>query len=201
MHNPRTSHLQAVKRILRYVKGTISVGITFHSSSNFSLRAFSDADWAGSPDDRRSTTGVCVFIGPNLVAWTAKKQSTISLSSSEAEYRALPTTTAELKWFSYLYCELGTSLHPSLMYCDNLSALHMSKNPIFHARTRYIETDYHFVSELQQRGFLYLRYFSTADQLVDLFTKSLSGPRLTLLLSKLQLRSTMLGLRVGVTDY
>lgn len=175
MHNPRTSHLQAVKRILRYVKG--------------------------SPDDRRSTTGVCVFIGPNLVAWTAKKQSTISLSSSEAEYRALPTTTAELKWFSYLYCELGTSLHPSLMYCDNLSALHMSKNPIFHARTRYIETDYHFVSELQQRGFLYLRYFSTADQLVDLFTKSLSGPRLTLLLSKLQLRSTMLGLRVGVTDY
>ncbi|BBG93197.1 transposable element gene, partial [Prunus dulcis] len=97
MHNPRTSHLQVVKRIFRYIKGTLEQGLIFHQSTDFSLRSFSDADWAGSVDDRRSTTGACVFLGPNLLTWTAKKQSTVSHSSTEAEYRALAHTAAELR--------------------------------------------------------------------------------------------------------
>ncbi|KAI5336526.1 hypothetical protein L3X38_015794 [Prunus dulcis] len=88
MHNPRTSHLQVVKRIFRYIKGMLKQGIIFHKSNDFTLRSFSDADWAGSVDDQRSTTGACIFLAPNLLTWIAKKQSTVSRSSTEAEYRA-----------------------------------------------------------------------------------------------------------------
>jgi hypothetical protein len=96
MHTSRTSHLQAVKRIYRYVKGTIEHGLSFHSSVDYTLSAFFDSDWAESPDDRCFTTGACIFLGPNLLTWTAKKQSTVSWSSVEAEYRALAMTVAEL---------------------------------------------------------------------------------------------------------
>lgn len=197
MHAPRTSHLQAVKRILRFVKGILSLGLSLLKSPSLALTAYSDSDWAGDPDDRRSTTGACIFIGSNLVAWTAKKQSTVSRSSSEAEYRALATTTAELKWFSYLFRELGIFLQPPTLCCDNMAAIHMSRNPVFHARTRHVEIDYHFVRELQTQGFLQVRYVSTRDQLADLFTKGLARPRLHQLSIKLQLNDVLLRLRGG----
>ncbi|CAL9000527.1 unnamed protein product [Prunus brigantina] len=110
MHNPRSSHLQVVKRIFRYIKGTVEQGLVFHRSNDFTLRSFSDADWAGSVDDRRSTTGACIFFGPNLLTWTAKKQSTVSRSSTEAKYRALAHTAAEIRWFGFLFRELGIPL-------------------------------------------------------------------------------------------
>ncbi|XP_020411082.1 uncharacterized protein LOC109946761 [Prunus persica] len=110
MHNPRSSHLQVVKRIFRYIKGTVEQGLVFRESTDFTLRSFSDADWAGSVDDRRSTTGACIFFGPNLLTWTAKKQSTVSRSSTEAEYRALANTAAEIHWFGFLFRELGIPL-------------------------------------------------------------------------------------------
>ncbi|XP_058202763.1 uncharacterized mitochondrial protein AtMg00810-like [Rhododendron vialii] len=115
MQHPKTSHLQVVKRIYRYIKGTIEHGLSFHYSSDNTLRAFSNADWPGL-DDRRSTTGACIFLGPNLLTWTAKKQSTVSRSSTEAEYRALATTTAELRWLGYLFRELGLPLGPRLVF-------------------------------------------------------------------------------------
>lgn len=158
MHQPRTSHFQAAKRIMRFVKGTLQSGLTFYPSTRFQIRAFSDSDWAGDPDDRRSTTGACIFVGSNLVSWTAKKQSTLSRSSSEAEYRALATTTAELRWFSYFFRELNIFLHPPSLFCENLSALHMARNPVFHARTRHIEIDYHFIRELGTRSSLKTRF-------------------------------------------
>ncbi|KAI5323584.1 hypothetical protein L3X38_032656 [Prunus dulcis] len=95
MHNPHTSHLQVVKRIFRYMKSTLEQALIF-KSNDFTLRGFSDVDWAGSVDDRRSTTGSCMFLGPNLLTWTAKKQSTVSRSSTKAEYRALANTAAEI---------------------------------------------------------------------------------------------------------
>ncbi|CAL8151010.1 unnamed protein product [Prunus armeniaca] len=159
MHNPRTSHLQVVKRIFRYIKGTVEQGLNFHQSNDFSLRSFSDADWVGSVDDRRSTIGACIFFGPNLLTWTAKKQSTVSRSSTEAEYRALAHTAAEIRWFGYLFRELGNPLRSApCIYVDNLSALYMAANPIFHARTRHIEIDYHFVRELVARKALRTSY-------------------------------------------
>lgn len=117
------------------------------------LRAYSDTDWvdwAGDLDDHRSTMGACIFMGPNLIAWTAKKQSIVSRSSSEAKYRALATTAAELWWFSFLYHELGLRFVASMIFCYNISALHMSRNLVFHARTQHIKIDYHFVRELQK---------------------------------------------------
>ena len=196
MHHPWTSHLQVVKRIYRYVKGTIEHGLSFHSSTDYNLTAFSDSDWAGSLDDRRSTTGACIFLGPNLLTWTAKKQSTVSRSSAEAEYRALATTAAELRWFGYLFRELGIPLHtPPRIFCDNISTLHMASNPVFHARTRHIEIDYHFIRELLARGALHVSYVSSMNQLADIFTKGLTRERFALLASKLNLHSIPFRLR------
>ncbi|KAM3253896.1 hypothetical protein ACQJBY_047783 [Aegilops geniculata] len=98
LHAPRTTHLSAVKRILRYVSSTASYGLLLQSAPSCELSAFSDADWAGSPDDRRSTGGYAAFFGPNLIAWNARKQATVSHSSTEAEYKAVADATAEIIW-------------------------------------------------------------------------------------------------------
>src|SRR3954468_5840242 len=110
LHAPTTAHWTAAKRILRYVQGTIHVGLTFQQSSSSLLSAFSDADWAGCLDDRRSTGGFAIFLGPNLVSWSARKQATVSRSSTEAEYKSLANATAELIWVEALLGELGVVL-------------------------------------------------------------------------------------------
>lgn len=102
MHNPTATHFKMVKRILRYVSGTLHLGLRILRSISLNLYAFSDSDWAGCPQTRRSTTGFCTFLGSNLISWSAKKQSTVARSSAEAEYRAMATTTAELTWLSFL---------------------------------------------------------------------------------------------------
>jgi len=105
MHAPTTTHLTAAKRVLRYLKGTLNSGL-YVCKGPITLTAFCDADWAGNPDDRRSTTGYGVFLGPNLISWSAKKQHIVSRSSTEAEYRSLSLTTAELFWLCMLLKEL-----------------------------------------------------------------------------------------------
>lgn len=107
MHSPRDTHLQAVKRILRYLKGTINFGISFISTSSSTLTGYVDSDWAGCPDRRRSTMGHCIFLGANPISWSTKKQVTLSQSSTEAEYKALSSATSELLWISYLLHDLG----------------------------------------------------------------------------------------------
>lgn len=128
----------------------------------FHFMDFSDVDWVGLMDDCRSTIRACILLGPNLLASTAKKQSIVSRSSSEAEYRALATTVAELCWFCYLFRELSITLcTPPCVFVDSISALYMAANPIFHARTRHIEIDYHFIRELLAQGVLTIRYISS----------------------------------------
>ncbi|XP_021812820.1 uncharacterized protein LOC110755840 [Prunus avium] len=198
MHNPKTTHLQPVKRIYCYINGTIEHGLIYRSSPDYTLHAFYDADWAGSLDDRHSTSRACIFLGPDILTWTAKKQSPISRSSSEAEYRAVATTVAKLQWFRYLFRELGVPLHtPPCVFVDNISALHMAANPIFHARTLHIEIDYHFVSELLAHGVLCSRYVSSQHQLADIFTKSLSRERFSFLSGKLNLHLVLFHLSGG----
>jgi hypothetical protein len=165
MQAPHDTHLTAVKRIFRYLKGTLNVGLHYIRTPVHELRGFCDADWAGCRDDRRSTTGFAIFLGNNLIYWGAKKQATVSRSTAEAEYRALPSTTAELMWFVHLLKNIGHCVPPPKLYCDNISAIHMAKNPVFHHRTKHIEIDVHFVKERVASGALSLAYIPGSNKL------------------------------------
>jgi histone deacetylase 1/2 len=174
LHEPRSSHWSAVKRILRYVRHTLDGGLRFRSSPSTLLSAFSDADWAGSADDRRSTGGYAIFYGGNLIAWSARKQATVSRSSTESEYKALGNATAELIWVQSLLRELRIPQPCSpVLWCDNLGATYLSSNPVFDARTKHIEVDFHFVRERVSRKQLQIRFISSKDQIADIFTKPL----------------------------
>ena len=189
LHKPTTVHWTAVKRIIRYVKGTISVGLKIGPSKSMLVSAFSDADWAGCPDDRRSTGGFAVFLGSNLISWSARKQATVSRSSTEAKYKAMANATAEIMWVHKLLDELGI-LHPkaACLWCDNIGAKYLSENPVFHARTKHIEIDYHFVREQVNLKQLDVRFISTSDQVADGFTKPLTARQLALFRHNLNLQ-------------
>ncbi|KAM0996393.1 hypothetical protein ACFX2C_006406 [Malus domestica] len=175
MQTPMNAHFTAVKRILRYLKGTMHFGITY-SPGDLSLKAFSDADWAGDPNDRRSTTGLVVFLGNNPISWSSKKQQTVSRSSTEAEYRALSSTAAELDWIQQLLVFLHIPLvSPPTLFCDNLSAIALSFNPIQHQRTKHIEIDVHFVRERVAKRQLSVQFVSSQEQFADILTKGLSS--------------------------
>jgi histone deacetylase 1/2 len=174
LHAPTTTHRTAAKRILRYIQGTLTVGLTFHRSPSTLLGAFSDADWAGCLDDCRSTGGFAIFFGPNLISWSARKQATISRSSTEVEYKAMANATAEIIWVQALLRELGVSFHaPPFLWCDNLGATYLSANPIFHARTKHIKIYFHFVWERVANKETEIKFISSKDQLADGFTKAL----------------------------
>ena len=148
MHAPTNYHWLVVKRILRYIKGTIKHGINFQASSDLSLTCYSDTDCASSPENRKSTSGYCIFFGSNLISWSSGKQHVVFTSNAESEYRGLANAAAELMWIEQLLFELQFSLprSPTLFY-DNTSARDMAHNPILHARTKHIEIDFHFVYE------------------------------------------------------
>jgi len=190
LHAPTTIHWSAVKRILRYVSGTIKLGLKIKRSNSTLVSAFSDADWAGCVDDRRSTGGFAVFLGGNLISWMARKQATVSRSSTEAEYKALANATAEMMWVQKLLTELRIQ-HPSAarLWCDNLGAKYLSANPIFHARTKHIEIGFHFVRERVTNKLLDIRFINSADQLADGFTKAVPAVKLKQFRSNLGLVS------------
>ncbi|KAG7559036.1 Integrase catalytic core [Arabidopsis thaliana x Arabidopsis arenosa] len=146
--NPKQSHLNAVKRILKYVKGTTDYGLYYSKQTNQNLVGFCDADWAGNLDDRRSTTGGCFFLGNNLISWHSKKQSSVSLSTAEAEYIAMGSCCTQLLWMKQMLLDYGMISNTLLVYCDNMSSINISKNPVQHSRTKHIDIRHHFIREL-----------------------------------------------------
>ncbi|XP_050111865.1 uncharacterized mitochondrial protein AtMg00810-like [Malus sylvestris] len=177
MNNPTDVHYALVKRILRYVQGTINCGLTYSASSDQSITAFSDSDWAADPNTRRSITGFVVYMGNNPISWQSKKQSSVSRSSTEAEYKALAHCVADMAWIHLLLKDLHQFLsYPPLLHCDNLSALALCANPVFHTRIKHLDTDFHFVCEKVQKKDLLVQYVPTEDQTADVFTKGLHGP-------------------------
>jgi hypothetical protein len=174
MHDPRETHLVAAKRILRYLQGTISHGLVIPRSAPTQLTVYTDADWAGCPDTRRSTSGYAVFLGSSLVSWSSKRQPTVSRSSAEAEYRAVANGVAEATWLQQLLQELRHPLQSAtLVYCDNVSAVYLSTNPVQHQRTKHVEIDLHFVRERVAIGAVRVLHVPTTLQFADIFTKGL----------------------------
>ena len=159
---------------MRYLKGAPGKGLFFSLVNDLKLRAYYDANWAGCPVTRRSTTGYCVFLGPSLISSKSKRQKTVSLSSTEAEYRAMTGTCCELTWLWYLFKDLDLLLHePASLFCDNKAAIHIAANPIFHERTRHIEMDCHYIRDKILNGSVVIRYVNLAHQLANIFTKPL----------------------------
>ncbi|GJZ42011.1 ribonuclease H-like domain-containing protein [Tanacetum coccineum] len=174
MHDHREPHLAALKRILGYVRGNLDHGLQLHVSITTQLTAYTDADWAGFPVTRRSTSGYCVFLGDNLLSWSAKRQVTLSRSSAEAEYRGVANVVAETAWIRNLLMELHAPLHTAtLVYCDNFSAVYLSTNPVQHQRTKHIEIDIHFVRDYVASGQVRVLHIPSRFQYADIFTKGI----------------------------
>ncbi|XP_026398952.1 uncharacterized protein LOC113294788 [Papaver somniferum] len=174
MHRPTIIHLQAIKRILRYLNDTLDYGIRLLANSTLNLYSFSNGYWDGCVHTRRSTTDYNIYFGANCISWCSNKQPTVSRSSTEAEHRSMASTTADITWITYLLRELEISLTKvPVLYCDNISALYLAKNPKFHIHTKHIELDYHFIREKVVAGSLVTRHVSTTSQLADVFTKPL----------------------------
>ncbi|KAH9782071.1 retrovirus-related pol polyprotein from transposon RE2 [Citrus sinensis] len=183
---PTVLHWQACKRLLRYLQGTAHFGLQFHHSGSLNLTAYSNADWGSDPDDRRSMGGYCMFLGSNLVSWSSKKQTLVSRSTAESEYRALASATSEVLWITYLLKELKVQLDTSpLLYCDNKSAEALASNPKYHTRTKHIELDLHFIREHVAKKEFTIQHVSSSDQLADIFTKPLSFDHFAYMRSKL----------------
>ncbi|KAJ9557717.1 hypothetical protein OSB04_012331 [Centaurea solstitialis] len=187
--NPKESHMMAVKRILRYLKGTPNRGLWYPKESGFELVAFSDADHGGCQLDRKSTSGHVQFLGDKLVSWGSKKQHCVSTSTAEAEYVAAASCCSQVLWMRTQLRDYGYNFNHIPIYCDSKSAIAITCNPVQHTRTKHIDIRYHFIKDHVERGTIELYFVNTEYQLADLFTKPLDEKRFNFLISKLVLLS------------
>jgi hypothetical protein len=183
--DPKISHLTQVKRILKYVNGTSDYGILYAHDENSKLIGYCDADWAGSADDRKSTSGGCFFLGNNLISWFSKKQNSVALSTAEAEYIAAGSSCSQLVWMKQMLKEYNVEQDALTFYCDNLSAINISKNPIQHSRTKHIDIRHHFIRDLVEENIVTLEHVTTEEQIADIFTKPLDAKQFEKLKGKL----------------
>ncbi|KAJ9560019.1 hypothetical protein OSB04_005179 [Centaurea solstitialis] len=173
MHQPSQTHWQALKRLLRYLKGTVYHGLFLNKNSPIELTAFSDSDWGGVTTAGRSTTAYILYLGTNIISWKSAQQKSVSRSSTEAEYKALANAAAEIAWAENLLKELGLSMSAApRLYCDNTGATYLCANPVYHSRMKHVALDYHFVREKVAAGTLRVHHINSFDQLADALTKT-----------------------------
>ena len=186
LQSPYDSHWNVVIRILRYIKSIPSKGVLYENRGHTQVVGYIDADWAGSPTNRRSTSGYCVFIGGNLISWKSKKQDVVARSNTEAKYRAMTLATCKLIWLRHLLQGLRFGKDEQMKFiCDNQAALHIASNSVFHERTKHIEVDCHFIREKIASGCVVTSFVNSNDQLANIFTKSLKCPRIKYICNKL----------------
>ena len=186
MHSPKEEHMNAVIRILRYLKSSPGKGIVFTKGDNLDIKGYTDADWAGSIDDRRSTSGYFTFVGGNLVTWRSKKQDVVARSSAEAEYRGMAKGICELLWIKNLMQDLRIQqVSPMKLYCDNKAACDIAHNPVQHDRTKHVEVDRHFIKEKLEAKIIEIPHVRSEDQLADVLTKAVSIQAFNKCLNKL----------------
>jgi len=185
MHDPRSGHLDAVYRILRYLKSSPGKGLWFKRNGHLEVEGYCDADWASCLDDRRSTSGYCTFVGGNLVAWRSKKQPVVSRSTAEAEFRAMSVCLSEMLWVKNLLSELKLMKGTLKLWCDNKSALSIATNPVQHDRTKHVEIDRFFIKEKIDNGILELSHVNSCDQVADCLTKGLGVKECNLACNKM----------------
>jgi hypothetical protein len=171
----RHVHLVATKHVMRYLKGTMDYGLSYDGDHDFILSGYTDADWAGSIANRKSTSRCCFSLGSTMISWQSRKQSSIALSTMEAEYIAACFASCEAIWLQNLLTGLfDLEMRATMILCDNQSCLKMTENLVFHDRLKHIEIGYHFIHDMVQRGALKLQYISTDEQVADVLTKPLS---------------------------
>ena len=170
---PKESHLTAVKRIMKYLKGTTNTGLYYPRDAFLKLIGYSDSDFAGCKVERKSTSGTCHLIGSSLVSWFSKKQNCVALSTAEAEYIAAGSCCAQILWMKQQLSDFGLNLTKIPIKCDNTSAINLTKNPVLHSRTKHIEIRHHFLRDHVQKGDCVIEFVQTSDQLADIFTKPL----------------------------
>jgi hypothetical protein len=172
--SPKASHLLAFKMILIYLKGTIEYGLWYLKGNQLDLYAFTDVDWAGCVDDRKSTSGATFYLGGCLVSWSSKKQSSISLSIVEAGYIAAADCCTQVLWMKQMLLEIHIHYDALIpIFCDNTNAISISKNPVMHSKTKHIPIKFHFIQEQVLSNIIKLEYVGMKDQIVDIFTKPL----------------------------
>ena len=180
MEKPRQEHLAAVKHLLHYIAGTVDFGIVYPklSNGNNKLMGYSDSDFGGDIDDRKSTTGVIFFMGEMPISWQSQKQKAVALSTCEAEYMAGAAGACQAVWLARLLGDImGANIQQPVLKMDNQSAIALSKNPILHDRSKHIDTKFHYIRKCVDDGRICLDYVSTQEQLADVLTKSIGRAR------------------------
>lgn len=177
MENPTEMHLRAAKRIFRYLKGTTDFGIFYKKVKKSSFLGFTDSDYAGDIDDRKSTSGNVFLMSSGAISWSSKKQQIVTLSTTEAEFVAAASCSCQAIWLRRMLEVLGNQQQDSTtIYCDNVSAIRLSRNPVMHGRSKHIDVRYHFLRDLCKDGVIELQFCKSEDQVADLMTKPLKQP-------------------------
>nr|XP_027097546.1 uncharacterized protein LOC113717094 [Coffea arabica] len=174
MESPCQSHLQAAKRILRYVQGTQSNSIFYSSSQGSNLVGYTDSDWAGDTIRRRSTSRYVFYLGFGVFSWSSKKQQVVALSTAEAKYMAATSSATQALWLRRILRFLQHKQDgPAKIFCNSMSAIEFTKNPVFHGRSKHIDIKYHFIRELVQEQEIVIDYCRSEDQVANILTKPL----------------------------